>query len=242
MYIQYDGKQASRIPHIIPLPKDTQNLPRMKLNVYGVNNFGWKQTSYYLFLPHWETGPNISITILYDQIMRYFKSLNHKRPAILEIQVDNCAKEGKNRAVFAFAAHMVHWKWFEEVNIVSLIQGHTHDLIDQDFSIWTKGERKHRIESFYQLSNFMKKTFKTGNNDEESKKAEFTLLKQVYDWVEYFEETLCSFKKFQQARIFKFSRDDNDNVVMFYKTNPLETKWKGFQIDGEGKNVIFLYL
>ena len=29
MFIQYDGKQASRIPHIVPLPKNTQTLPEL---------------------------------------------------------------------------------------------------------------------------------------------------------------------------------------------------------------------
>jgi hypothetical protein len=218
MYIQYDGKQASRIPHIVPLTKDTQNLPKVKLNVYGLSNFAFNnQTSYYIFLPHWETGSNISITILYDYIKKYFVSINYKRPAELMIQVDNCAKEGKNRTVFAFAAHLVKFGWFSEVHIISLIQGHTHDLIDQDFSIWTKGERKYGIESLYQLSKFMRLTFK------DSKKTTFTVLRSVYDWSEYFESTLTTFKQFQDARLFKICKE-NTSVVMYFKTNCLETK------------------
>ena len=44
---------------------------------------------------------------------------------------------GKNKTLYAFGAHLVHWNWFKEVLFVSLIQGHTHDLIDQEFSIWS---------------------------------------------------------------------------------------------------------
>jgi len=80
MYLQYDGKQASRIPHIIPLPKDTQTLPHVKLHVYGVSNFSASKTQFYLFLPHWETGANISISILFDHIWCEFNAMNYNRP------------------------------------------------------------------------------------------------------------------------------------------------------------------
>ena len=75
--------------------------------------------------------------ILFDHILRAFQQMKHKRPSTLILQVDNCAKEGKNKTVFAFASHLVHFGWFKKVKIVSLIQGHTHDLIDQEFSVWS---------------------------------------------------------------------------------------------------------
>jgi hypothetical protein len=97
-------------------------------SVYGVSNFSNSTTHFYLNFPHWTAGPNLSITILYNSVLEYFTSITHQKPAKLVLQIDNCAKDGKNKYIFAFAAHMVYWGWFEEVLIVSLIQGHTHDL------------------------------------------------------------------------------------------------------------------
>jgi len=176
MYLQYDGKKASHLPHIVPLPKDTQNLARIKTNVYGLLDFSQNVSRSYVFFPHWECGPNISLTILYDHIVRTFQTMNHKRPKTLVLQVDNCCKEGKNRTVFAFAAHLVHFGWFKKVKIVSLIQGHTHDLIDQTFSVWTTGEHRNCIESLGKLGGFMSRAYR-----EKKTVPSFTVLRRVFN-------------------------------------------------------------
>ena len=49
--------------------------------------------------------------------------MKHKRPAALILQ----------------AAHLVHYDWFKKIKILCFISGHTHDLIDQEFSIWAIG-------------------------------------------------------------------------------------------------------
>jgi hypothetical protein len=228
MYLQYDGKQASRIPHIIPLPKDTQTLPRVKLHVYGVSNFSENETQFYLFLPHWETGANISISILYDHILRQFKTMLHKRPPKLILQVDNCAKEGKNKFVFAFAAHLIYFDWFKEVEIVSLIQGHTHDLIDQEFSVWAEGERKRCCETLDDISEFISWTFKNS-----VKKHSFTLLRWMFDWSGFFTPTLTEITGIKEARCFRFLKNTSNNIVLYWKTNCLESTWKGFKIPND---------
>ena len=52
LYIQFDGKQASYLPHLIPIPKETQNVRRVKTTVYGVKLFaGEGNTHFYVALP-----------------------------------------------------------------------------------------------------------------------------------------------------------------------------------------------
>jgi hypothetical protein len=227
LYIQFDGKQASRLPHLVPLPKETQNISRIKLQVYGASNFSDDTSHFYLFFPHWHSGPNLTISILYDRIVRFFKTIKHKRPPQLVLQIDNCAKDGKNKYIFAFAAHLVHWGWFEEVLIVSLIQGHTHDLIDQEFSTWSIGEKKYSIPSFHQIGYFISKAF-------QKKKTSFTILRRLYDWISYFDETLTEFHHYSNARLFKITKENN-RVIMKYKTNIFEDEWHGFQLPGSNK-------
>jgi hypothetical protein len=223
MYLMYDGKVHTRLPHIWPLPKSLQTLPQIILHVYGVSNFSENETQFYTFLPHWETGANISVSILYDHILQSFKTMNHKRPSTLVIQVDNCVKEGKNKTIFAFAAHLVHFGWFKKVKIISLIQGHTHDLIDQEFSVWAAGERRFCIESLIKLWEFILSSFKTT-----TKKTSYTLLRWMYDWTGYFAPVTAEFSHHKDARLFKIYKETDGRVVMKYKTNCLEKKWKGF--------------
>jgi hypothetical protein len=61
------------------------------------------------------------------------------------MQVDNSWKDNKNRYVFAFAAHLVHLKIFMEVTIICLIQGHTHEDVDQMFSNWSEPKTLYRF-------------------------------------------------------------------------------------------------
>jgi hypothetical protein len=63
LYLQFDGKQAFYLPHIIPLPKDTQNISQIQTHVYGVSNFSDSSCHFFVAFPHWTAGPNLSITI-----------------------------------------------------------------------------------------------------------------------------------------------------------------------------------
>lgn len=59
---------------------------------------------------------------------------------ILYLQLDNC-KENKNRVLFGFLAHLVDRGVFEQVQVGFLMVGHTHEDIDQFFSVissWLK--------------------------------------------------------------------------------------------------------
>jgi hypothetical protein len=110
---------------------------------------------------------------------------------------------------------------------MSLIQGHTHDLIDQEFSVWAAGERKWRIESFHKLGKFITNSF-------QKKKTSFTILRRLYDWTSYFADTLLTINHFTTARVFRFCKENN-KVVMYYKTNMLENEWCGFVPSGENQ-------
>ena len=118
--------------------------------------------------------------------------------------------------------------WFKEVLIVSLIQGHTHDLIDGEFANWSVAERKRNIISFFGLKEFLSHAFI-------KKKVGFIILRKLFDWTSYFEDTFTDFSQYSNARLFKFSKNESGEVVMMYKTNPLETDWRGFTTPNSSK-------
>jgi hypothetical protein len=47
------------------------------------------------------------------------------------------------------------------VKIILLIQGHTHDFIDQEFSIWAAGEKRFSIQTLTKLWKFILLSFKS---------------------------------------------------------------------------------
>ena len=72
-------------------------------------------------------------------IMHVLEDVRSRRgnrlPPILRIQADNCARENKNQYMFALCATLVGLKYFAEVHLSFLIVGHTHEDIDQRFSV-----------------------------------------------------------------------------------------------------------
>ena len=81
-----------------------------------------------------------------------------RRPAILLpkklfLQLDNSAKDNKNRYVMAFCSLLTTRRVFKEVIVGFLIVGHTHKDIDAHFSYLSK---LLKVKNTYILANLMK--------------------------------------------------------------------------------------
>jgi hypothetical protein len=72
-------------------------------------------------------------------------------PPTLRIQADNCTRENKNIYMFALCAALVRLGYFQEVQLCFLIMGHTHEDIDQCFSIISNTLKKTNIDSLKEL-------------------------------------------------------------------------------------------
>ena len=81
-----------------------------------------------------------------------------RRPAVplpkkLFLQLDNSAKDNKNRYVMAFCSLLTARRVFKEVTVGFLIVGHTHKDIDAHFSYFSK---LLKMKNTYDLANLMK--------------------------------------------------------------------------------------
>ena len=72
-------------------------------------------------------------------------------PPTLRIQADNRSQENKNKYMFAFCAPLVALGHFREVQLSFLIVGHTHDDIDQRFSVISNILKRQDILSLKQM-------------------------------------------------------------------------------------------
>jgi hypothetical protein len=76
---------------------------------------------------------------------------NGRLPPILRIQADNCTRENKNIYMFTLCAALVGLGYFQEVQLCFLIVGHTHEDIDQRFSIISNTLKRTNIDSVKEL-------------------------------------------------------------------------------------------
>jgi hypothetical protein len=74
-------------------------------------------------------------------------------PPILNVQMDNAARDNKNRFVFCFWSLLVAKGIFREVYVNFMLVGHTHDDIDALFRRWSMLLRK---ENFPTISLLIK--------------------------------------------------------------------------------------
>jgi hypothetical protein len=78
-------------------------------------------------------------------------------PPTLRIQADNTTRENKNIYMFALCAALVGMGYFQEVQLCFLIVGHTHEDIDQRFSIISHTLKRSNIDSLKQLLQLVEK-------------------------------------------------------------------------------------
>lgn len=59
-------------------------------------------------------------------------------PKTLHFTFDNTTADGKNTSTFRGFAHLVAAGVFMEITVSTLMVGHTHDIVDQMFSVWSR--------------------------------------------------------------------------------------------------------
>jgi len=72
-------------------------------------------------------------------------------PECLHLTFDNAAGECKNQWMFRFLGLLVLHGVFKYITVSTLLVGHTHDIVDQLFSIWARVLRIHNAETYEKL-------------------------------------------------------------------------------------------
>ncbi len=74
----------------------------------------------------------------------------------LNVVMDNCAGQNKNNYVLRLAPYLVEMGYFEEVNFIFLVVGHTKNVADTLFNILKKCYRPQNIFSMGMMTEAMK--------------------------------------------------------------------------------------
>ena len=132
-----DGMDQSKtdIPHLTAKPKDADGDLSLRMHLVGCLVYSAKMTfRVFLNYPNVRNDANLSITILQTILSEFGGPL----PPVLYLQLDNTARENKNNLLMAYLHLLVHARVFKKIRIGFLLVGHTHDRIDQMFSLLSR--------------------------------------------------------------------------------------------------------
>ena len=172
-----DNMQLKMIPHIFPFPKFLSSMNQLAVNIFGIFNHSNDSQSFYLHYQYWKDGANLIMSYLLWYILENQQKGNS--PTTLIIQADNSWKESKNRVIFATLAWFVHLGLFSRIELHCLIQGHTHEDIDQIFSTISRAFWIANIITISDFQDLIQRIFK--------RPTETPNFNTVWNFTEFFE-------------------------------------------------------
>lgn len=135
-----------------------------------------------------------------------------QHPVELYIQADNCWKENKNRWVLGFCSWLVMRGMFRKVHLSFLLQGHTHEDVDQLFVGISSKYLRTVLWTLTQLLELVQSAYPTVET-----RPTALLLPFVHDWKSYFNPVLTPMQGHSGPHVFTFTTTENLEVGMFYK-------------------------
>jgi hypothetical protein len=137
---------------------------QLDISLEGVLTHGPFGRMDFYIVPHtFKGGSNVTIHCLNESLKRtqkVYAEHKKKRPSTWFLQLDNTTKENKNQFVLAWLQTLVDTGVFDTIYVSFLPVGHTHEDIDQRFSIVSRALRRESILSVQQLEVFLNQFFK----------------------------------------------------------------------------------
>ncbi|XP_074662021.1 uncharacterized protein LOC141914665 [Tubulanus polymorphus] len=131
-----DGMDQKKtyIPHLTgSVPKEFSSNELLKTHVTGVICHAMQRRYCYLDVLQYPHDSNMVMNVLLKTLWK--ESVNGHLPPILYLQADNTCRENKNRYLLAFLELFVRLGICHETNLSFLSVGHTHEDVDQMFSV-----------------------------------------------------------------------------------------------------------
>lgn len=119
-------------PHFTEHSKTSSGLYKQKYHLLGALVHG--RGMYVYTMSHkFPADPNTTIEVLQRTLTKL--SEEGPLPRKFYLQMDNCVRENKNQALFAYLSWLVQRNIFDSIEVSFLPVGHTHEDIDQ---VWSR--------------------------------------------------------------------------------------------------------
>ncbi|XP_053384146.1 uncharacterized protein LOC128550076 [Mercenaria mercenaria] len=204
-------QKKTELPHYLYLSSFVSSLWKLKTHlvgviVHGIGNYGF--FDYYQY-PH---GSNLTIHCLLSTLYMQKDSL----PDTLYLQMDNCARENKNRYILGFLCLLVEKDIFKKVKLSFLMVGHTHEDIDQMFSRFSVRLRRTPAMTLDKLMSIFEKCT--------TPKPLSVECDNVYNVTEWLQEYLNPISGQSRPHVFRITKGE---------TGKAEICWKNWTTDKE---------
>ena len=128
MSLALDKSSPIPFPLVVPFPKSGE-ASKFKISIFGVISHGTNDRNCVILPSTYSDDPNLAISILWAQIRRLLAA-SDIRPPVLFLQMDNCAKENKNRFFLAFCSLLIMLRIFKKVTLSFMPPAHGHNNVD----------------------------------------------------------------------------------------------------------------
>ena len=137
MSVIIDGadQKKNALPHSYREPKEASNLWKQPVHNMGAISHG-RQAFCFLANDSMQMGSNATIEVLHRVCMITLEQEGCLPPHLF-LQLDNTTRQCKSQYVKGYCATLVACKVFEKITITYLPVGHTHEDIDQMFSVFS---------------------------------------------------------------------------------------------------------
>ncbi|XP_071125906.1 uncharacterized protein [Mytilus edulis] len=189
--------------------KDLASTIPMKTHVTGAINHGTHQKFVFTDIYQYKHDSNLTLNILMKLLWKASKG--RPLPPVLYLQADNCFRENKNKFILSFLELLVHRRVFYEIQLSFLYVGHTHEDIDQIFSVFSDRLRHTDATTVPELHQNL-------YNAQE--------LHGCYNVSGWLDPCIAGVKSHSKSNIFRYRYDEaNKSVNVYYRKNS-EQPWK----------------
>ena len=212
----------------------------LQQHVLGVIVHG-QPHSYYLYTFHdkLKGDGNMNIEGIRRTLLKHLRGGRHM-PRVLYVQADN-ASDNKNYAMIGFLAALVLHDYCHEVQLSFLLVGHTHEDIDQFFSVLTRHMNNAKVVKTPQA--FQEELQKAATGKKRCVDA--SIVDAVLDWTSalkpFSNQTIAGIqratfteqrtdgcseeKEVRVSHVFRFTKRADGAVVMHYKEFSSDECW-----------------
>ena len=162
-------------------------------------------------------GGGVNYTI--ECLQRVLDSLQAEHPdtplpRTLYLQLDNCSGSNKNKYMLAYASSLVEMGVFDEVVLSFLMVGHTHEDVDQLFSVISKAVKSRDVVTPEDYEAAVVGALQQAGHTN----VHFEFLDYQHNYKEWFLPHIDThLKYFAKPHVFCFVRDKDNVVRMRYK-------------------------
>lgn len=186
MIIDGCDSNTTLLPNIKSRSKSEEDLSKhmLKCKLMGVRVHGYRKRDYLFFAPPfiaehmaWQyTIECLARTFKYEEEYRARQGLGW--PKVLYLQMDNTSRDNKNSFLMMYLSYLVEAGIFQEIHLNFLPVGHTHEDIDQMFSVITRKLLRNDAYTFPQWVDLVKNAY----NDELDRIYLVDLVRTLHDY------------------------------------------------------------